>query len=259
MRLSTIWLLLMLTGSMLLSSVPAQAQTKNREEHRLDISLSDINRPSTVMAQRVLSKAYEQLGIKVNFIATPAVRAISMWNAGRLDAISAKVIDTGLSDSIKVDIPIVYEEAVVFATKKNINVDGFASLKPYVVGYVNGIPYLEDRLKNVPQKETAPGLESLFRKLDAGRTDVAIDSRFSFCLVRKLGLNRIHILEPSLEKRLGYHFLHARHQQIASALEPVLRNMEKDGSIKKIQEEVMQEFMEQCTGLTDAKNKKAAG
>ncbi|MFZ6735178.1 substrate-binding periplasmic protein [Undibacterium sp. Ji42W] len=259
MRLPTTWLLLMFTGSMLLSPALTLAQTKNREERRLDISLSDINRPSTVMAQRVLSKAYEQLGIKVNFITTPAARAVSMWNAGRLDGVAAKVIDTGLPDSIKVEIPVVYEEAVAFATKKNFAVDGFDSLKPYVVGYVSGITYLEDRLRNVAHKETAPGLESLFRKLDAGRTDVAVDSRFSFCLVRKLGLNNIHIIEPSLEKRLGYHFLHTRHQQIASALEPVLRNMEKDGSIKKIQEEVMQEFMEQCTGLTDAKNKKAAG
>lgn len=260
MRLSTSWLLLLLlTGSILLLPVQVQGQTQNREERRLDISLSDINRPSTLMAQKVLSKAYEQLGIKLNFIATPAARAINMWNAGRLDAVSAKVIDTGLPDSIKIDIPIVYEEAVVFAVKKNVSVDGFDSLKPYVVGYVSGIIYLGDRLRNVTQKETAPNLESLFRKLDAGRTDVAVDSRFSFCLVRKLGLNRIHILEPSLEKRLGYHFLHTRHQQLAPALELVLRNMEKDGSIKKIQEDVMQEYMEQCTELSDAKNKKATG
>ncbi|BBB69836.1 ABC transporter substrate-binding protein [Undibacterium sp. YM2] len=247
----------MLTGSMLLS--PAQVQAQSREERRLDISLSDINRPSTLISQKVLSKAYEQLGIKLNFISTPAARAISMWNAGRLDGISAKVIDSGLPDSIKVEIPIVYEEAVVFAAKKNLNVDGFDSLKPYVVGYVSGIPYLEDRLKNVAQKETAPSLESLFRKLEAGRTDVAVDSRFSFCVVRKLGLRDIRILEPSLEKRLGYHFLHVRHQQLVPAVEAVLRNMEKDGSIRKIQEETMQEYMEQCTGLTDAKNKKAAG
>ncbi|MFZ6871544.1 substrate-binding periplasmic protein [Undibacterium sp. Di27W] len=237
--------------------LPVLAQS--REEIRLDISSSDSNRPSTAAAQKVLSKAYGQLGIKVNFIATPAARALSMWNAGKLDAVAAKIIDTGLPDSIKINVPIVFEEAVVFATRTNLSLDGFDSLKPYVVGYVNGITYLEERLRNVPQKETAPSLESLFRKLEAGRTDVAVDSRFSFCLVRKLGLNNIRILEPSLEKRLGYHFLHSKHQQLVPALEAVLKNMEKDGSIKKIQEEVMQEYMEQCTELSDARNKKAAG
>lgn len=246
---------LLLAGSILV--MPGLAQS--RAERSLDISLPDTNRPSTATAKKILSKAYEQLGIKVNFIAIPAARSLSMWNAGRLDGVAAKVIDTGLPDSIKIGIPIVYEEAVVFSVKKNVTVDGFASLKPYVVGYVSGIPYLEDRLKNVQQKETAPSLESLFRKLDAGRTDVAIDSRFSFCLVRKLGLNNIRILEPSLEKRLGYHFLHVRHQQLVPAVEAILRDMEKDGSIKKIQEEVMQEYMEQCTELSNAKNKKAAG
>ncbi|MFZ6741757.1 substrate-binding periplasmic protein [Undibacterium sp. JH2W] len=233
--------------------------SQGREELRLDISLPDVNRPSIMAAQKVLSMAYGQLGIKLNFIATPAARTMNMWNAGKLDAVAAKVIDSGLPDSIKVNIPIAYEEAVVFATKKTFTVDGFDSLKPYVVGYVNGVTYLDERLRNVPQKETAPNLESLFRKLEAGRTDVAVDSRFSFCLVRKLGLNHIRILEPSLEKRLGYHFLHIRHQQLVPALEEVLRNMERDGSIKKIQEEVMQEYMEQCTELSDARNKKAAG
>lgn len=248
-------ILLVFTGCMLV--LPGLAQS--RAERSLDISLPDTNRPSTSTAQRVLEKAYGQLGIKVNFVAVPGARALNMWNAGKLDAIAAKIIDSGLPESIKLSVPVAFEEVVVFATKKNFTVDGFDSLKPYVVGYVNGITYLDDRLKNIPQRETAPGLESLFRKLEAGRTDVAVDSRFSFCLVRKLGLHEIRILEPSLEKRLGYHFLHVRHQQLVPAVEAVLRNMEKDGSIRKIQEEVMQEYMEQCTGLTDARNKKAAG
>lgn len=248
-------LLLLLTSSTLLLSSPALS----RAERSLDIAVPDTNRPSTTSAQRVLSKAYEQLGIKVNFIALPGARALNMWNAGKLDAIAAKIIDSGLPDSMKVGVPVAFEEAVVFAARKNFTVDGFDSLKPYVVGYVSGVAYLDERLKNVAQKELAPNLESLFRKLEAGRTDVAIDSRFSFCLVRKLGLNHIRILEPSLEKRLGYHFVHIRHQHLVPALETVLRNMEKDGSIKKIQEEVMQEYMEQCTELSDARNKKAAG
>ncbi|MFZ3001559.1 MAG: hypothetical protein WA071_14620 [Undibacterium umbellatum] len=43
MRLSTSWLLLLLlTGSILLLPVQVQGQTQNREERRLDISLSDI-------------------------------------------------------------------------------------------------------------------------------------------------------------------------------------------------------------------------
>ena len=239
----TLTLLCMLAGSLLVP--PAHAQ--NPVVQTLDISLPDSIRPSTVTAQKVLVQAYAQLGIKLNFIATPGARTLNMWSTGKLDAVAIKVIDSGLPDSVKLSVPIAHEEIVVFATKKKLPVDGFDSLKPYVVGYVSGITYLEDRVRNVPQKETAPGLESLFRKLDAGRTDVAVDSRFSYCQVRKLGLNNIHILEPSLEKRQGYHFLHTRHKQLLPALEAVLHTMEKEGTIKKIQDEVMHEYMEQCT------------
>lgn len=226
---------------------------------KIDISLTDVNRPSTIAAQRILNAAYRKLGIQANFVALPATRGKSMWDAGKMDAVAVKVIDNGLQDAVKVNVPIVVEEAVVFSTEKDFTVAGFDSLKPYVVGYVHGIIYLDDRLKDIPQKETAPNLESLFRKLEAGRTDVAVDSRFAFCLVRKLGLNHIRILEPSLEKRLGYHFLHARHRQLVPALENVLRDMERDGSIKKMQDEAAQEYMAQCTELSEDKRKKAAG
>ncbi|MCH8621500.1 transporter substrate-binding domain-containing protein [Undibacterium sp. TS12] len=256
MRLQTGGLFTVMALSISLT-VPVTAWS--REDTRFDIAYPDVNRPSTMAAQKILGTAYAQMGIKVNFIALPAARAMSMWAAGKLDAYSAKIIDSGLPDSVKSSVPIMIEEAVVFATKKNFTVDGYDSLKPYQVGYVSGVTYFEDRLKNVPQKETAPNLESLFRKLDAGRTDVAVDSRFAFCLVRKLGLNQVHMLEPSLERRLGYHFLHSRHQHLLPELDNVLRAMEKDGSIKRIQEEVMQEYMTQCTELSGTKNKKATG
>ncbi len=256
MRRQTSWLLSM---TALIAGLTMSTTTWAREEPRFDIAFPDVNRPSTAAAQKILLIAYAQMGIKANFIAMPAARAMSMWSAGKLDAFSAKIIDSGLPDSVKSSVPIILEEAVVFTSRKNFTVDGYDSLKPYLVGYVNGVTYFEDRLKNVPQKETAPNLESLFRKLDAGRTDVAVDSRFAFCLVQKLGLNHIRILEPSLERRPGYHFLHSRHQHLLSKLDDILQAMEKDGSIKRIQEEVMQEYMTQCTDLSENKRKKAAG
>lgn len=213
---------------------------------KLRIAIPEFKRPSTMAAQRVLEQAYAQLGVDITFIATPALRAIALWESNQLDGIALKIIDDGLPDSIKVSVPVAFEEAVVFTKKLDFTVDGFASLKPYKVGYILGVTYLEERLKDIPYKETAPNLISMFKKLDVGRSDIAIDSRFSYCVAKKLGLQDIRVLEPSLEKRLGYHFLHKRHENLVAPLEAVLHKMELAGSIKKIQDETMQEFMSQC-------------
>jgi polar amino acid transport system substrate-binding protein len=211
----------------------------------LEISTSEARRPSTLISERILTQAYAQLDIPIHFVTVPVIRSSAMWKLNQLDG-TVRVADLELADSIKIKVPIAHEEVVVFTTKEKFQVHGFASLQPYVVGYVAGTPYGINRLKDLPFSETAPNRESLFRKLDAGRTQVVLESRFSLCVAKKLGLSNIIILEPSLEKVVVFHFMHVRHQNLAVSLEKVLLSMEKDGTIKKIQDQVMSEFLEIC-------------
>jgi polar amino acid transport system substrate-binding protein len=212
----------------------------------LQIATSEARRPSSIMSEKILSLAYAQLGITIHLVPVPAARALAMWKSNQLDGIALRVIDIGFADTFRVNIPIAYEDAVVFTNKKQFQVNGYASLKPYVVGYMAGVSYLEDRLKDIPQKDAAPSIESLFRKLDVGRTDLVVESRSSLCTAKSLGYEKISILEPSLEKRMGYHDLHLRHKALALALEQILSEMEKDGRIKKIQDEVARDFIQNC-------------
>jgi polar amino acid transport system substrate-binding protein len=211
----------------------------------LKIATQDSVRPSSIMAERILTLAYQRLGVRVNFIPLPNRRALQMAGDSGADGISFRLIDDGKANLQKIGVPITYEDAVVFTAGKQFEVAGFASLKPYLIGFVSGIPYLEAKLQGM-QTDVAPNLESLFRKLEAGRTDIAIDSRFSLCTVKKLGLNKITILEPSLEKRLGYHFIHKRYRALIPRLKTVLHSMEADGTIKRIQDETMRDFLARC-------------
>ena len=103
----------------------------------------------------------------------------------------------------------------------------------------------------MPKTDVARSLDSLFKKLDAGRTDLVIDSRYSYCVAKRLGLQRVRLLEPGLEKRLGYHFIHQRHASLAKPIERVLQQMESDGTIKRIQDEVMHEYQQICLNPTN--------
>ena len=201
--------------------------------------------PSAVMAQRILLEAYKQLGITLKFEALPNPRIAGGIDAGSIDGVDFRIADTRLGDLQKIGIPIAYEELVVFSTAKRFKVAGYHSLQDYSIGYLSGAKVFEDRLKGM-RIDAAPNLESLFNKLDAGRTDIAVDARASYCKAKKLGLNKVIILEPSLEKILAYHWLSKRHENLMPKVEAVLKKMKQDDVIKKIQDETWKEFNAHC-------------
>lgn len=203
--------------------------------------------PSAVMAQKVLIEAYRQLGVKIIFEKTPNSRGRSLLDARLIDGVAFRIVDSEVSDLKKIPVPINYEELVVFAVNKRFKVRGYTSLSSYSIGYLDGARIIEDRLKDM-RLEAAPSTESLFKKLVAGRTDIVVHARSSFCTARQLGLTDIEMLSPSLEKIVGYHWLSARHAALIPKLGSVLNKMRRDGSIKKIQDEVMRDFNARCAG-----------
>ncbi|MES2102767.1 MAG: transporter substrate-binding domain-containing protein [Pseudomonadota bacterium] len=201
--------------------------------------------PSSVMAQRILIQAYKQLGVTLRFEALPNLRIVSMAEAGAVDGVDFRVTDTRLGDMKKIEMPVAYEELVVFSVNQYFTVSGYQSLQPYSIGYLTGARVFAGRLKGM-RVDTAPSLESLFNKLQAGRTDIVVESRSSYCKARQLGLSRIRMLEPSLEKIVGYHWLSKRHGALIPRLDAVLKKMQQDDTIRKIQDETWKEFNAQC-------------
>ncbi len=198
-----------------------------------------------MMAQRILLEAYRQLGISIRFEALPNPRIVALAMAGTLDGVDFRIADTPLGDMKKIDVPIAYEELVVFSLNRSLKVSGYDSLQGYSIGYLSGARTVENRLKGM-RADTAPNLESLFNKLQARRTDIVIDSRSSYCKARKMGLDNIVMAEPPLERLLGYHWLSARYQTLIPRLEVALKKMKREEMIKKIQEDVLKIYNAQC-------------
>ena len=201
------------------------------------------DRLSVTMAQRVLALAYQELGVEVQYTKLPVRRGYAQ--ADEVDGVGLGVTpDIGLTQ-VRIEVPVSYEEAAVYATRGDIVPQGYASLQPYVIGHIAGIGYLETRLQGM-RTDTASSVESLFRKLEMGRTDVVVDSRFNSCLIKTLGLRKVQLLQPSLETAPGYHFLHMRHAALIPKVTAVLRRMAADGTIKKVQAQALKEYRTQC-------------
>jgi polar amino acid transport system substrate-binding protein len=200
-------------------------------------------RLSVTMTQRVLTAAYQELGQEIQFNKLPVRRGYQLAN--EVDGVGMGVTPDIAPLLVRIDVPVAYEEAAVYATRSDIVPSGYASLRPYVVGHIAGIGYLEAKLQGM-RTETANTVENLFRKLEIGRTDVVVDSRFSSCIIHQLGLKKVVLLHPSLEVVHGYHFLHQRHAALIGRVTAVLQRMAADGSIKKIHAQALKEYRLHC-------------
>ncbi|MBC3883561.1 substrate-binding periplasmic protein [Undibacterium griseum] len=221
------------------ASMPVQAMTP------LQIITVNDMRPSSVAAREVLQQAYQRLNLPVQFIEVPAKRGIGLLQAGSVDGVTFRLTLEPDYDMLPVKVPVTSEELMVFTSGKTFEVHDFASLQPYLTGYVSGVLVIAERTGNL-RTDTAPSLDSLFRKLAAGRTDIALESRQSLCHAVRLGLTQIVMLEPPLLQRPGFHVLHKKHQALIPRLEAVLSQMEKQGEIRKINEAAIQSYLSRC-------------
>ena len=209
-------------------------------------SLED-GRATTVVAEKVLTLAYAKLGIELHFIPMPPKRTEYMWETKQLDGISVRVFDPYLHHTIKVNVPITSTEIAAFVRDKNLPIKKYLDLKPYRVGFAKGFTIFEDRLKEIPTTDPATDQRTLFKLLAIGKTDVVVDASYSQCAVKKLELEKeIFMLEPTLEKILGYHYLHARHQHLIAKLEKELKKLTDDGTIQRIQKQTNLMIQNQC-------------
>jgi polar amino acid transport system substrate-binding protein len=209
-------------------------------------SLED-GRATSVVAEKVLFIAYAKLGFELRFSPMPPKRAEYLWETKQLDGISVRVFDPHLHHAIKVNVPVTSTEIAAFIRDKNLPIRKYVDLKQYRVGHPKGFTIFEERLKEIPNTAPANDQKTLFKLLAMGKTDVVVDASYSRCAVKKLELEKeIFMLEPTLEKVLGYHYLHARHQHLLTKLEKELKALTDDGTIQRIQEQTNQMILHQC-------------
>ena len=205
----------------------------------------DDDAPLVIIAERVIRDAYTRLGIEVEIQYLPGERAIHSANYGKTDGELFRVaeINQTYSNLLMVPVPISYVEIVVFTKNVNFPVEGWESLRPYRIGFQQGMKLIEAKTKGM-KVSTTNSSELTFKLLKLNRFDIAVEPRKSgLYFVKNLHLSDITILEPPLERIPTYHYLNKKHQDLLPKLENILRQMEQEGTIQKINDEVIAEFL----------------
>lgn len=195
---------------------------------------------------KIEKEALQQLGYRLETVRLPAERGLQNANAGIIDGESIRIagLEKSYPNLIKVDEKIMDWEFVVF-TKQHIEItNGWDSLKPYVVSIVNGWKILE---KNIPKESgltTVKSVSQLFTLLEKDRTDLIIYERLGgLAIILEKQYSTIHAIDPPLETRAMYMYLHKKHKHMIPELVRVLKKMKRDGTYSKIARETLAPYI----------------
>lgn len=120
--------------------------------------------------------------------------------------------------------------------------NGWESLRPFVIGYVKGIKIIEQNTEGM-RVEQAATMRQAFMKMNLGRSDVVVANRTSrLAVLKELNMSDEHVLKPALASFAVFHYLHKKHELLVPKLTAVLKQMQSDKSIENIQKEVLRKL-----------------
>lgn len=205
------------------------------------VAVIDNGRAFENVAREVLDEAYRRAGVPLAFKEVPALRALAESASGQADGELQRIggLERRYPHLVQVNVAINWCEVVVVSKAVRFAPDGWASLRPYTIGYHRGILAFEQGTAGM-KTDPAPSNDLMMKKLVGGRTDIALMTDVE---ARQWLLDNkdapVQVLAPPIAHIRLYHYLERRHRLLAQRLEGILRNMEADGSIAAIRSRVL--------------------
>ncbi len=185
-------------------------------------------------SQKILTEAYQRLGIEVVFKELPGQRAIQGANEGKFDGEVFRIggLNKKFPNLIMIAEPYLLAQDSVFSKKVDFKVDGFESLRPYRIGIRRGIKAAEQGTMGMEIQKTNT-YKQLFKLLDKERVDVIfVNTLLGLQIMEELNLQDIKVLQPPIFQANLYHYLHKKHEALVPKVEKVLQEMKADGTFK---------------------------
>ncbi|MFP4482894.1 MAG: substrate-binding periplasmic protein [Thermovirgaceae bacterium] len=194
------------------------------------------NPEQTGMLDLIVKEAFHRIGIEAEIVFTPTERSLADVDAGLLDAELNRIegMEKNFPNLVMVPEPNMVMNFVAFS-KKDYCIDGWESIRDLHVGLVKGWKILEENTKGFPHVVTVPTETELFNMLDMDRIDIALYSKLTgYEQIYLRGFEGIRHLEPPLESRNMYLYLHKKHSDLIEPLARALKSMKEDGTWDRI-------------------------
>lgn len=215
------------------------------ERKTISLSFGGYDHPMSYIAEKILREAYGKIGIDIIIQEFPPERYQALANIGSFDGIlfgGARIGDK-FTDLVKVQVPLGYDDIVVFTKNKNAMIDGWDSLKPYRIGIMIGMPEIEKRTDGMSVSKVATPRQ-LFLMLNAERIDfVVLPRTLGLMAIKKLNLKTIRLVPVTLERWGMYHYLNKKNLKLVLIIEKVLTEMQLSGRIRSINQQIESDLL----------------
>lgn len=209
--------------------------------------LNNVNGPPFTTAQGdgfldiVVTEAFKRAGATVRFVTLPPERGLRNANEGIEDGEVTRTAGIELSYKNLLPVPekLIDWKFSAFSRIPNLNIQpDWRSLAPYTVGIIKGWKIAEKNLLGKQDVVLTGDVSQLFRLLEKERVEVIVYSReMGLAYLLTQGLHGVYILEPPLESREMFIYLHRKHAAFVSKLAESLRSLKVDGTYDRIYRE----------------------
>ncbi|TYC65250.1 hypothetical protein FMN63_22795 [Stappia sp. BW2] len=193
------------------------------------LRLSGFEAPNlTPAAEKILARAYSELGIRVETVINNPQRALMDAAAGRTDGVLVRVraIEADHNSLLRVDVPVIVARTFAYANKRELRGKSFKQLRHLRIGHVSGARFAAKLADGFAEIWTAETPEQLFEMLRRDHVDLVIAGEGTGRrVIRDKKLEGVFPLRPSLREVEFYHYLHERHVDLVPRIEAVLRRM----------------------------------
>jgi polar amino acid transport system substrate-binding protein len=195
------------------------------------LSCGGVDHPFYNISLDILTEAYSRLGIDLEIQELPLERAIQVANSGSVDGelFRGEIEKSDYPNVIKVPVVIALGEISVFTKNKDFVVNGWESLRPYIIATQIGLKPVELNTEGMNVKK-ALEWEQLFKMLDSGRVDIVVLPKdVGLSALESMNLQGIRVLEPPVQRDFIYHYLNVKHSDIVPKLTAILKQMQTEG------------------------------
>jgi ABC-type amino acid transport substrate-binding protein len=193
------------------------------------LRLSGFEAPNlTPAAEKILAKAYSELGIRIETVISNPQRALLEAASGKTDGelVRVRAIGADYSSLLRVDVPIIVARTFAYANNRQLGGKSFRQLRHLRVGHVSGARFAAELADGFAEIWTAETPEQLFEMLRRDRVDLVIAGEGTARrVIQDRKLEDVFPLKPSLREVAFYHYLHEKHVDLVPGIEAVLRRM----------------------------------
>lgn len=188
---------------------------------------------------RVLREAYSKVGIEVEIQRHPGEIALRKSRAGEVAGEVHRIdgVDIQFPELVQVPVPINFIDFAIFSRLPEFKPESWFDLARRQVGILRGVVAVEQATRDLNTRAVDTYAE-LFSLLVRGEVDaVAVPMVVGLDAMKRLPKDSGIVTNAILDSYVLYHYLHRSHAQLVPVIEPVLREMLRDGTTSRIRAE----------------------